>query len=120
MKKSNDNSDFFFLAVIFLIIFLLPCCAHAAEPFYFSYTVHGPSMQPTLKSGQGVWIDLLFPYEQLKPGDVVVFDRYGTLNIHRLIHYWPGRGWTTKGDHYNTRDSGLVTKDAYVGRMLPR
>ena len=81
------------------------------------YNYTGPSMNPTLKVGDGLTV---IPYEDenIRIGDVVVFrssesDRY---IVHRVISV-DSRGIRTKGDNNNKVDSWILHPEDIVGRV---
>jgi len=78
----------------------------------------GPSMNPTLKDGDGLH---LIPYHgrKIRLGDVVVFlspekDRKIT---HRVISIY-GQGIRTQGDNNNQVDSGILKPEHILGRVV--
>jgi len=82
------------------------------------YNYTGPSMNPTLKVGDGLTV---IPYEDedIHIGDVVVFrssknDRY---IVHRVISV-DSRGIRTKGDNNNKVDSWILRPEDIVGRVI--
>ena len=82
------------------------------------YNYTGPSMNPTLKAGDGL---IVVPYEDSKIciGDVVVFrspdqDRY---IVHRVISS-NSQGIRTRGDNNNSVDLWLLQPKDIVGRVV--
>ncbi len=78
----------------------------------------GPSMNPTLKAGDGLFV---VPYKdkKIRIGDVVVFrDPEGKYNIvHRVVAV-DSRGVTTKGDNNINIDSWILLPDDIIGRVV--
>ena len=79
------------------------------------------SMRPALRGGERLECHLDVPYEDLKPGDIVLFKSYfrpafhqDQPIIHRLVRKTP-RGWITKGDNNERCDVGLMTESLYIG-----
>ena len=78
----------------------------------------GPSMNPTLKAGDGLFV---VPYgdRKIRIGDVVVFrDPEGKYNIvHRVVAV-DSRGISTRGDNNNSIDPWLLSPDDIIGRVV--
>lgn len=78
----------------------------------------GPSMNPTLKAGDGL---LVVPYgdKKIRIGDVVVFrDPEGKYNIvHRVVAV-DSRGVTTKGDNNINIDPWVLLPDDIIGHVV--
>jgi nickel-type superoxide dismutase maturation protease len=82
--------------------------------------VQGPSMVPALRSGD----QLLVRWRgRVRPGDVVVVQRPGGLDVKRARRRDPD-GWWVEGDNpYASTDSrsyGAVPEADVVGRVLVR
>jgi signal peptidase I len=98
--KSNDNKT----------------PAGPVAPSVFLYT--GPSMNPTLKTG-----DLLHvaQYEgtAIRRGDVIVFKPAGKTNAvtHRVVAI-DGERVQTRGDNNDGTDPWLITRDHVLGRVI--
>lgn len=82
------------------------------------YNYTGPSMNPTLKIGDGLTVT---PYgdSSIRIGDVVVFhsperERY---IVHRVISV-NSRGIRTKGDNNSKVDSWILRPEDIVGRVI--
>lgn len=85
---------------------------------FHDYNYTGPSMNPTLKVGDGLTV---IPYRDgnIRIGDVVVFrspdqDRY---IVHRVISV-NSQGIRTKGDNNNKVDSWILRPENIVGRVV--
>jgi signal peptidase I len=78
----------------------------------------GPSMNPTLKTGDMLEV---IPYngKKIKPGDVVVFvPPQGSKNIvHRVVSLDSGF-IQTRGDNNNRLDSWLLTSHDVLGKVI--
>jgi signal peptidase I len=78
----------------------------------------GPSMNPTLKPGDQLWIT---PYngQKIKCGDVVVFisPRDGSRVVHRVVSL-DSSGIRTQGDNNNRVDPWLLSHDEILGRVF--
>ena len=78
----------------------------------------GPSMNPTLKPGDRLWIT---PHngQKIQRGDVVVFTPPGAdyKVIHRVVSLDPS-GIRTQGDNNNRVDPWLLSHDQILGRVF--
>jgi len=75
----------------------------------------GPSMNPTLKPGDRLWITPSNE-QKIRRGDVVVFTPPGAdyKIIHRVVSVEP-QGIKTRGDNNNRVDSWLLSHDQILG-----
>jgi signal peptidase I len=74
----------------------------------------GPSMQPTFRTGQVLYVR---PYlEDIKAGDVVVYEKAGRYIVHRVISVGED-GFITRGDNNQFADADLVTPAQVIGRV---
>jgi len=72
----------------------------------------GPSMLPTFKPGQMLYIR---PEQRaIKPGDVVVFQKENEYIVHRVVSVTP-EGISTRGDNNPHGDPWLLTPDQVLG-----
>ena len=78
----------------------------------------GPSMNPTLKPGDQLWIT---PYngQKIRCGDVVVFisPRDGSGVVHRVVSL-DSPGIRTQGDNNNRVDPWLLSHGEILGRVF--
>jgi len=78
----------------------------------------GPSMNPTLKPGDQLWIT---PYngQKIRCGDVVVFisPRDGSGVVHRVVSL-DSSGFRTQGDNNNRVDPWLLSHGEILGRVF--
>jgi signal peptidase I len=78
----------------------------------------GPSMNPSLKPGDQLWVK---PYngQKIKCGDVVVFisPRDGSGVVHRVVSS-DSSGIRTQGDNNNRVDPWLLSNDQILGRVF--
>jgi signal peptidase I len=78
----------------------------------------GPSMNPTLKSGDGINV---IPYgkRKIRIGDVIVFPSpTGCHNIvHRVISF-DSQGIRTRGDNNSHIDPWTLRRDGIIGRVF--
>ncbi len=94
---------------------LLPASARALGlTRCFIYT--GPSMTPTFRPGQMLYIRAA--PRNLQPGDVIVFAQSAKSGYvtHRIIAATPA-GFITRGDHNARVDDGVATCERIVGRV---
>lgn len=77
----------------------------------------GPSMNPVLRTGDLLSIELCRPAE-LRAGDVIVFERPGMPRqvCHRVISVGP-EGIVTRGDNNRWADPYVLTFEAVTGRV---
>jgi len=78
----------------------------------------GPSMNPTLKAGDGLFV---VPYgdRKLRIGDVVVFrDPEGKYNIAHRVVAVDSRGVRTRGDNSINMDPWILSPDDIFGRVV--
>jgi signal peptidase len=78
----------------------------------------GPSMNPTLKPGDQLWIA---PHkgQKVRCGDVVVFisPGYGSRVVHRVVSL-DHSTISTRGDNNNREDPWLLSHDEILGRVF--
>lgn len=78
--------------------------------------VYGWSMYPSIPP----WSDLVIepmPYEDLRLGDVIVYQSsFGTLICHRIVAI-SSQGLQVKGDNNQLPDKELVMEHMYAGRV---
>lgn len=102
--------------IIFLAVYGVPWVLentlHTDIPML---TVTSGSMWPILKVGDLAFITAPEP-DDLKVGDIIVFEHKDGLSIHRVVRV----GWdsiTTKGDA-NTAEDNPISYDAVVGKAV--
>lgn len=78
-KTKIAIGSFLFVSVLTLLLTVITWCFW--EPFY----IPSSSMQPTLLPGDLVWVHKQIATENLKAGDVIVFEDAGTPHIKRII-----------------------------------
>ena len=85
------------------------------------FKIVSPSMAPEINTGNLVWVDSDFPFDNIKVGDVILYrdikPTKGTYNIvHRVIK--KGNGYLIcKGDRNSSPDSTPVTINNYMGKV---
>jgi hypothetical protein len=87
-----------------------------AQGFAYCFAYHGPSMVPTFRSG-----DLLYlraGVKNLLPGDVIVFtaSKESDYIVHRIVAR-SDQGFITRGDHNRLPDTSQVTLEQVVGKV---
>lgn len=122
-KKSSLKSfvwDFvFYVVIIGGIIFGLPkILVWALHTEYPMAAITSGSMWPVLKTGDMVLIQGVTDLNQIKEGDIIVFQSNsdGTMTIHRIVSIKDGI-ITTKGDANFTEDTP-ISFDKVVGKTL--
>jgi signal peptidase I len=98
--------------------------AHAREKALLAFETIGKSMEPYLVTGDWVVVDPLFPYAQLREGDVIAYapDWTPNLVLHRLSAK-SGEAWIADGINnraYENRANGNshVYARHYWGKMV--
>ena len=91
--------------------------AHEPSPRLTAWAaLSGDSMLPTFVTPCFIEVILGSPFEDLKPGDIVVFrsgDPLAPIVCHRLVSK-RGGGWVTKGDNNAHYDGGWVLPSNFV------
>ena len=95
------------------------------QAFGSIYKSIGHSMDPAIHDGQSVVIDLYFPFNSLKVGDIVVYNRTWSAPAgapawveHRIVRRNIFGLWITKGDNNDREDPYGVSVRNYVGKVL--
>ena len=78
------------------------------------FRYNGPSMEPTFQTGQLLYVRP--DVQDVKPGDVVVFEQEGRTIVHRVLSVGKN-GYITRGDNNQAADSDPVTPDQLIGRV---
>lgn len=84
---------------------------------YSVYVVQSGSMEPAIRTGSLAMTDLYYPFENIREGDVVVYEKGDMLVVHRVISV-SGEGFETKGDANSQSDGISVTSDNYKGKVI--
>ncbi|WP_051291278.1 signal peptidase I [Fictibacillus gelatini] len=116
-------------AVLAIIVFLLYVTFQSNKhpekvPSFFGYsplTVLTNSMHPYIKAGDMVFIKKVEPLE-VKVNDVITFKETPTKKLitHRvvkIVNKHGKRGFVTKGDNNNVKDSRIVSENQLVGDL---
>jgi hypothetical protein len=82
-------------------------------------TCNGPSMNPTLKPGDGLEMYTYRDRAEIGVGDVIVYPHpFGTVDVvHRIIEIRPD-GVITRGDNNNKIDPYTVRFDDIIGKVI--
>lgn len=105
------------IALLALTIFFIISRIFGMEPM----VVLSGSMEPTIKTGSIIFTNPNYDYEDVKIGDVVVFQNQETdmKVVHRVIEKNPdGEGYITKGDNNENADGVTVTEQTLVGSEM--
>jgi hypothetical protein len=80
------------------------------------FVYNGPSMRPTFRPGQLLYMRPLS--QELQPGDVLVFQdqEEGCFVVHRAVAFTPD-GWLMRGDNNRLLDATPVPLEKVVGRV---
>lgn len=82
------------------------------------YIVKSGSMEPSIKTGSLVLVDIKTPFSQTENGDVVAFSLgRNTLVTHRVISRTDSM-LETKGDNNDVSDGFSVSEENYRGETL--
>ena len=82
------------------------------------YLVVSGSMEPSLYAGDMVFVNSNVEFENVKIGDVIIFQYEGKNIIHRVVdEAWieTERFLKTKGDNNKNADGYLATEDNFCG-----
>ena len=103
-------------SVLIILAVLIVC--YLLGPLRFCYVPSG-SMEPNLPTWSFCVVSRWAPYEKIKEGDIVVYDRVsdGLRIIHRVIAVTDG-GLVTKGDANRVDDGVSVNEFNYFGKYL--
>lgn len=92
-------------------------------PFFAGYRptiILSGSMEPAIMTGDIVYVSEVNRFEDLKPGDVIAFQRQedATPVTHRIVELNEAQKTvTTKGDNNNSEDTGMVTYTQVKGKV---
>jgi signal peptidase len=82
----------------------------------FLVTVTSNSMEPTLKKGD---IAIIKNVEDIRVGDIIVFESRGDLYIHRVVGI-DQEYYITKGDAYSYPDLGKINRERILGKVVAK
>ena len=106
--------------------------AQTYPPGNSTYILMGDSMYPNIRSNDGVIVDSHLPFNNLRVGDIIVFNSYDTVNrgqhiviIHRVVQIinerQGGRIIGTKGDANPDSIPGIdypIFQQNYIGKVV--
>ena len=75
------------------------------------------SMEPKIPTGSLCFVDKKYPFDQLKKGDVIVYQVPRQKVIHRIVEVVDG-GYKVKGDANQNVDRALITEENYYGKSI--
>ena len=120
---SKGNKKEMISNVIFVIVFIFILCFIFGLFKFVPISVASNSMKPYFKRGDMVIYEKLSDdrKENLKIGDVIVFNYKGDTYIHRIVKSSKARGYyyfTTKGDNNTFNDNGKIRTNDIIGKKV--
>ena len=118
MRKFIENTGFWLLVITCLALFAI-----IISGFFgiHRYLVVSGSMEPSLYAGDMGFVNSNVEFENVKIGDVIIFQYEGKNIIHRVVdEAWieTERFLKTKGDNNKSADGYLTTEENYCGTEL--
>ena len=115
MRKFIENTGFWLLVITCLALFAI-----IISGFFgiHRYLVVSGSMEPSLYAGDMVFVNSNVEFENVKIGDVIIFQYEGKNIIHRVVdEAWieTERFLKTKGDNNKSADGYLTTEENFCG-----
>ena len=115
MRKFIENTGFWLLLITCLALFAI-----IISGFFgiHRYLVVSGSMEPSLYAGDMVFVNSNVEFENVKIGDVIIFQYEGKNIIHRVVdEAWieTERFLKTKGDNNKSADGYLTTEENFCG-----
>ena len=74
------------------------------------------SMEPTISTGDVVYINSNISYDKIKEGDIIAYQSGNMMVVHRVIEVGED-GLITKGDNTDEYDMNPVNEKMYLGRV---
>ena len=115
MRKIIENTGFWLSTALCVLLFAVLI----AQLFgIHRYIVVSGSMEPSLYAGDIVFVNSNVEFENVKIGDVIIFQYEGKNIIHRVVdEVWiEGEKYLkTKGDNNKSADGYLTTKYNFCG-----
>lgn len=106
-----------------LVLFLAVLCGvrwlHVTG--YEPRNLVGVSMQPTYYEGDAIIVDTSAEFDELVPGDIIVFDSPDGVSVCHRVHCTEldGEGFVeTKGDHNQVPDPYRIDRGMYTGKVI--
>ena len=118
MRKFIENTGFWLLVITCLAFFAI-----IISGFFgiHRYLVVSGSMEPSLYAGDMVFVNSNVEFENVKIGDVIIFQYEGKNIIHRVVdEAWieTERFLKTKGDNNKSADGYLTTEENFCGVVV--
>ena len=118
MIKIIKNTCFWLLIALVVLLF----ATIIAQLFgIHRYLVVSGSMEPSLYAGDMVFVNSNVEFENVKIGDVIIFQYEGKNIIHRVIEEtWieNEKYLKTKGDNNKSADGYLTTEENFCGVVV--
>lgn len=115
--------SFYVISTVFvglvLLISLLNIFSSPEGPAFLGhkgYTVISGSMEPTLKVGDYIVVQIK-GYDKLVEKEVISFENGGSIVTHRIEKVMPDGSLVTRGDANQMDDLLAVTKEEYIGTV---
>lgn len=115
-RKKKNNYVVSFISIVFfgLIVMLV-----SREFRYAMIAIGSESMTGVFNKGDAIIYEQINDYEEnLKVGDIIVFNKNGVMIVHRIDDAFPLDGkmvYRTKGDANKLADNWIVTQDELIG-----
>lgn len=122
-----------FLSLVLVSLLMTPTILYAQTTDWLEmFILQTNSMTPTLHYHDKVLVDILFPFERLKVGDIIAFKTFGTNStgqhetiLHRIVQEvidkYGDRIIRTKGDANNASIPSLdypIFQQDYIGKAI--
>lgn len=117
MKKISKTIYYLFFGAIGAVALFLASSILPIPGGVKFFVVQSGSMEPSIRTGGVV---VVRPVAEYRVGDVVTFRSNGGKNVpttHRIVEIKDGR-YVTKGDANDNQDTGEVTGNKILGRVL--
>jgi signal peptidase I len=136
MKVLHTRLTMITILLVLVSLLMTPTILYAqvGSDWLEMFTLQSKSMAPALHYHDKVLVDILFPYERLKVGDIIAFKTFGINStgqhvtiIHRIaqevIDKYGDRIIRTKGDANNDSIPSLdypIFQQNYIGKAVFR
>lgn len=97
-------------------LLVLLACLNVALSNPNCFKVEGDSMLPNIKSGSRVYTDNSVKLNELRSGDIVVFQAEGNFVVHRFYRKYSA--FYTKGDNNPLKDRNYINEKTLVGKVV--
>lgn len=119
LKKVGKISYYMIVALVILLIFnnVISKSDKLFDVIGFrSYTVLTGSMEPGIMPGDLVLVKSV-DTKDLEQSDIITFDYEGYTVTHRIVGK-EEKGFVTKGDNNNVKDSEIVLEEDVIGEVI--